>query len=744
MIEVPVRVKDALRSGEYRKNVKITVPGVDMREVVTDVVSGDDLPTMSQIAVKIFDDHSQLIGWDIHAWNSWSFEIDDSYSKIRIYANVAFDYLIFDGTRYDAEGDKTYATIPTPTSGEYEAYDLTFYYISHDPDYKPSIRPQRFDCYKKFDYFDNNNLVAESVKFDERMCSDSNLKFGLCEGTSVEFQYFDLPNIRGEHISISIDIQYKDTDGTLAWYEIPMGQYDVAECSRQASTGIIKATAYNKLQSNYLDSNMYADIYEYVSDGTGSKRKIVDILNFLLDGFHIEKTDWDEVECKLWAESNVSWAITGGIQWYQIYYDDGTGWSKYEKSPWGPEPHEYPYTYPSGHSFVVYAAKFYYIPEDASSESTSHYWKYEDIQIPAIWNIVKENLNYFYDSDGVTTNVYIGHTQEPMFMPWFSVDTRSFSDITATLQTSGYNKQVCGHIGVLNTSVCGYSAPVDIGEFTGNFPVIQVPLAVMVEKDDAPASAYPLVPCDNQWIWAKIMERYEATRQVLATVLKPKLYKKRLSPIEEQEISKSQLDSINGEITLRDIQSAVFEIDCQYGKLDRVTDLFAGIELNNASLYPRDGLYPNNGLYPMGQSESGYPAMYSKLWADEGNVHKFRYLIITYKGTENGQEVEKKLQRTVYADGTDDYNMSDNWLFRNLVWTDVQVGAYADAMVAKMRNISWFPFEMWCAGLPYLESGDAIEIQMREGAYKSYVLRRSLSGIQNLQDEMINGTLDIF
>jgi hypothetical protein len=208
------------------------------------------------------------------------------------------------------------------------------------------------------------------------------------------------------------------------------------------------------------------------------------------------------------------------------------------------------------------------------------------------------------------------------------------------------------------------------------------------------------------------------------------------------------LDRINSALTLRDLQAAVFEVDCQYGKLDRVTDLFSGIELNNGALYPRDDLYPADELFPMGMSESGYPSMYSKLWADEGNVRSFRYLIITYKTTETisgqTQEVEKTLQRTVNANGTDDYIMDDNWLFKNLVWTDAQVGDYADAMVTKMQNIRWFPFEMWCAGLPYLEAGDEIEIQMKEGTYKSYVLRRTLSGIQNLQDEMINGTLDIF
>ena len=79
-----------------------------------------------------------------------------------------------------------------------------------------------------------------------------------------------------------------------------------------------------------------------------------------------------------------------------------------------------------------------------------------------------------------------------------------------------------------------------------------------------------------------------------------------------------------------------------------------------------------------------------------------------------------------------------------MVWTDEAIEDYADAMADKMENISWFPFELWCAGLPYIETGDEVEINLDEQAYTSYVLRRSLNGIQNLQDDMINGTLDIF
>ena len=47
---------------------------------------------------------------------------------------------------------------------------------------------------------DNENLVSESVSIDERMCSGDTLKFGLCEGSSLEFQYFGKPNITGKRV----------------------------------------------------------------------------------------------------------------------------------------------------------------------------------------------------------------------------------------------------------------------------------------------------------------------------------------------------------------------------------------------------------------------------------------------------------------------------------------------------------------------------------------------------------------
>jgi hypothetical protein len=174
--------------------------------------------------------------------------------------------------------------------------------------------------------------------------------------------------------------------------------------------------------------------------------------------------------------------------------------------------------------------------------------------------------------------------------------------------------------------------------------------------------------------------------------------------------------------------------------LDRVTDMFSGVTLNFGRLYPASSLYPADSLYPAGGDADTNPSYYSKLWTDSGGIDKFRYLIVTYK---SGDE-EKTLQRTVNADGTVDYNMSDNWLLRNISWTDAQAGEVADAMVLLMKDITWFPFEMWAPGRPDLETGDEIEITTPNGTFPSYILQRTLKGIQNLEDTYINGELDIF
>ena len=130
---------------------------------------------------------------------------------------------------------------------------------------------------------DNDTLVSESVSIDERMCSGDTIKFGLCEGSSLEFQYFNHENITDRQIQAFIDIEY----GEDLPYSIPMGFFTVKNCSRQASTGIIKVVAYNKLMSDYLDQKANEMLLESVDDPS-TDLSMYSIRKTLLEHFQIE------------------------------------------------------------------------------------------------------------------------------------------------------------------------------------------------------------------------------------------------------------------------------------------------------------------------------------------------------------------------------------------------------------------------------------------------------------------------
>lgn len=716
MIDVPARVKDALRSGQYRKEYRIEVP--DCPDTSKTELRPPD------ITIRQVEDPWETISWTI---DPITLVVEHSSVEIIIDSPVVF-YIHFGDSAYNPIAYPDFfvftdtETIFTPTNltpGNY-----FFYFYSNQP----------FTCIKATSYsslvITNDNLVWESVKMDERMCSDSKLKFGLCEGTSIEFQYFEKPVILGYKINVIIRVQYKDENGELAWHEIPMGKYEVDECSRQASTGIIKAIAYNKLKSEYLNADMKSQIERMLIEDSDHSIPLIDILNSLLEDYSITGSNWVPVPLKVIPEST---GFSAG-QYEMYYYNSAT--QQWESCRTGSNP---PSNAPSSGGFTLYRVLLDLLPQNESSTTTTGFYKYT-VDLKKLYNTIQPYLMSFFDLRNGSVVVNDARAFARGISGQFLTQTQPWPDFIA--QWIGSISYLQGNDYDISSSSPGAFTT---NEFSDHLPFLNVDIAVTGDTY-SPFLETSVTP--DPAIQARITSQINTIKNAIEQSGAISIVRKDTTPIEEYRVTLSNLDSISAAITLRDIQSAAFEIDCQYGKLDRSSDLFAGIELNNGGLYPQDTLYPATNLYPQGESDIGFRSMYSKLWANEGNVRSFRYLIITYKTTEvvDGQtrEIEAKLQKTVNANGTDDYEMSDNWLFKNFVWTSTQIGTYADAMVVKMQNLRWFPFEMWCAGLPYIEAGDAIEIQMNEGTYKSYVLRRVLSGIQNLQDEMINGTLDIF
>jgi len=541
---------------------------------------------------------------------------------------------------------------------------------------------------------DNNSLVDGSVSYDERLCTGDTLKFGLCEGSSLQFQYFGHESILGRRLQCFIDAQYKDADGELKYFEIPMGFYDVKQCPMQFDTGVKKVTAYNKLKSEYLDADATETVKELVAIGepdiTADKITMYTLLNELLEGYSIFHKSYSNIKSRFSGDKSYNVESTrlcdaqGNLDSYYLNVFRLSVTMSLTKSEF--------------YKFFIYG-------KDIKANSKT------------VWNGYRNRYtklgNQVYTITEAAETIYsIGYALSGQWALYANVGEPTAKVIKSA--KCGEDYETKDYTSLFNLSV---SIPVYVTTSTSANPSITT--AIKQQMDEGFARYW------NDFNFADV-------------------YQLIMGDIEKYTLTTQQVKDMQ-KVTLRELQSAVYEMNCQYGQLDRETDLFSGISLSNERLFPSESLYPSDNLYPGGKAEHIMRSNYEKLWTDAQGIQKFKELIITYKGLNaEGQEEEKTLTRTIDADGTQNYNMSDNWLFKNLVWTAEEVGHYADAMVEKMRNVTWFPFEMWAAGLPYIETGDELEITTQSGTYTSYVLTRTLNGIHDLHDTYINGTLDVF
>ena len=629
---------------------------------------------------------------------------------------------------------------------------------------------------------DNDNIVQESVSIDERMDSGDDIKFGLCEGSSIQFQYFGFSNISGRRVKIGIEVDYVDADDTIQQYTIPMGYFDIEKCARQASTGIMEATGYNKLQSKYLDQKA-----NQILDDTFTHDDILtvfDIKYTLLRDYQI-MPDFEQVSPTPPQHGDITKLMWDIIVNKPIYFQSDIGVNS-PMSFWEYE-HNTEYHIPGWHGHVMYpyfrAHRYEFGLSEAYPYKLFEYLEgdYETFERSVYQRVIDEydralfkNSNNVAVSGQDVVNKMLQDNQW-CYLCGIVVDSwgASYYEYYSTIQ---YEYNLAHNLSVAHVyparefftklikNVPAIPPAISATDVTVCFPsTFGLSTTLDFEQDfdllywffdgnvhDLKGNHYTYYTSATETANGYIYKLYysngkqyddEHERGGQDAVLGYQISTSDLTPADLLTFQISKMP----EFTLRDIASAVYETECMYGHLDRVTDLFHGVELNRSRLYPAEDLYPDNQLYPGGSAMSASKMMYFQLWADDGNVRKWRYLIITYKTLNgNNEEVEATLQRTIDEHGTDNYNMSDNWIFKNMVWTAADVGAYADAMVAKMTGITWFPFEMWLPGLPYIETGDEIEVTVNGNTYPTYVLQRQLQGVQNLQDTYINGTLDIF
>ena len=180
-------------------------------------------------------------------------------------------------------------------------------------------------------------------------------------------------------------------------------------------------------------------------------------------------------------------------------------------------------------------------------------------------------------------------------------------------------------------------------------------------------------------------------------------------------------------ITGKDILNSVLEANGCFGHFGRNGKFhFIYLEQSIQGLYPRNDLYPSDDLFPRDPKST--------------RIGKSFYIHAEYedylvKSIDGLQIREKENDIGVIVGGTSNpYIIEDNFLFYGK-GTEELTGI-ANNILSKIRGIVYRPFTADCKGNPCLEVGDAIRIPTRYEIIESYILKRTLKGIQALRDSL--------
>lgn len=185
-------------------------------------------------------------------------------------------------------------------------------------------------------------------------------------------------------------------------------------------------------------------------------------------------------------------------------------------------------------------------------------------------------------------------------------------------------------------------------------------------------------------------------------------------------LSKSVTDEV---ITGESIIKWICNLNACFGQIDR-TGVFVYRYLGaiTKGLYPAIDLYPSTDLYPSAEnfSEAVDSGVYSRL-----NYEPFETELINKV---NIYDQNGALKGTA-GSGSNVLSISDN----PLAW-GVNMTSAAAAILAKIDQIAFIPAEIEAVGLPYLECGDIIAGDTRLNRIRTYILSRTLNGLQALTD----------
>lgn len=173
----------------------------------------------------------------------------------------------------------------------------------------------------------------------------------------------------------------------------------------------------------------------------------------------------------------------------------------------------------------------------------------------------------------------------------------------------------------------------------------------------------------------------------------------------------------------RDVLRAICEINGVFGHFDR-TGALAYISLQNTGIYPSETLYPGNDMFPQSGWQSAEDLEYYKTITYED------YLI---EGIDRVQiRQEEGDIGAVVGSGSNAYVVEGNFLTYGMGSADLTKLAWSvyDLIAGK----AYRPAKIVSYAMPWIEAGDGIRAITTDTEIATFVLHRTMNGIQAMMD----------
>jgi hypothetical protein len=585
----------------------------------------------------------------------------------------------------------------------------------------------------------NENIVQESVKFTESLCSQDVLKFGLTEASVIEFETVGIANMYGMQIECGIEIdlsslsaaQLNDiasgtwdgvytplgsSDIGYAYFRVPYGVFRVESCPRDH-----QAMAHRKVKAfGYLSENLLQNWFEvkkldlqigYDTVKYGKEQDI--IYDPYIKPFILSQIAWDDenylenngytktsvsmsdvvqptLNYNYWGSKVLSLLTTGGGQ--KVGYLRIKG--KFSCTNVSLSPSSYLWET----NLTDRQTSLYSVVQSLTAEELKESFLSQLETLIESYNI--DLAANGFNSVEELADEYIGD----LYKPGIEISQKGNSENQGAFPTvqGGADGEYIG-IGGNNyalylyrpkTVACFYS-PTTIQFFEGS---ISLPSASIYKYTDSNP------------------DTFSTLKLAISPTLRTQRYRHDGSLL-------TYCASYTNGYSIKKIMNGYLELCAQFGRTNRYNN-FVMMRLSTSS--------------PVAITQDNY----SEFWWDEYDVLPIGSINYTFTDSDNNASVVSYQ----FGGGASIYDMTDNDLIKYLSgMTESTINSLLDSLfIPYLLPIAFTPIDMTMKGLPYIESGDYLAVTAEDGMIaNSFNMKQDISGIQVLTASIESTSGDI-